>query len=156
MPATTSVRDIMTADVVSLRADQTVAQAADALAERNVGAMPVVDADGKLLGLLRDEDLIVTEARVHAPTMLYILGAVIPLPGQMHQTEEELRKLVASDVGHVMDDDPATIGPDDSVEDLATLMYDKHVTHVPVVDAGGKVVGIVARGDLVRLIARTT
>ena len=50
---------------------------------------------------------------------------------------------------------PATATPDATLEDVATLMHDRDVTHVPVVD-GGKLVGIVARADLVRFIARTS
>ena len=67
MPAETPVSAVMTRDVVTLRPEQTVEEAADVLAERGIGAAPVVDADGKLIGLLRDEDLIISEARLHLP-----------------------------------------------------------------------------------------
>ena len=74
----------------------------------------------------------------------------------MHHLEEELHKLAGSTVGEVMDDDPRRSAPTRPLEDVATLMHERDVTHVPVVDGDGKVVGIVARGDLVRFIARTT
>ena len=156
MPATTRVRDVMTSAVVTLAPERSVAEAADVLAEQGVGAIPVVDGSGRLLGLLRDEDLIVSEARVHVPTFISFLGASIPLPGQMEHLEEELHKVAGANVGDVMDDDPPTVGADDSLEDLATLMHDRDVSHVPVLDDDGRVVGIVARGDIVRFIARTT
>ena len=44
------------------------------LAEKNIGSLPVVDDDGKLLGILRDDDLIASEARVHVPTFINFLG----------------------------------------------------------------------------------
>ena len=47
------------------------------------------------------------------------------------------------------------VGSDESVESVATLMHDKKLSHVPVVD-DGKLVGIVSRGDLVRFLAATT
>ena len=97
-----------------------------------------------------------SEARVHVPTFLIILGATIPLPGEMAHVEDELHKVAGSTVGEVMDDDPLTISPDDTLEELATRMNDAEVSHVPVVDPGGALVGIVARGDIVRFIARTT
>lgn len=156
MPATTLVRDVMSTNVATLRPDLPVAAAADAMAEGRYGAMPVVDDAGHLLGLLRDEDLIVSEARVHVPTFLNFLGATIPLPGEMKHLEEELHKVAGATVGEVMDDDPTTIGPDDTLEELATRMHDSEVSHLPVVNADGRVVGIVARGDIVRHIARTT
>ena len=80
MPDTTLVRDVMTPKVMTLRADQAIGDAADEMAAHKYGAMPVVDDAGKLLGLLRDEDFIVSEARVHVPTYISLLGVSVPLP----------------------------------------------------------------------------
>jgi CBS domain-containing protein len=156
MAASTLVRDVMTSSVVTLRPDQAFGDAADQMAAHKFGAMPVVDEDGVLVGLLRDSDLIVSEARVHVPTFLNILGASIPLPGEMAHVEEELHKVAGSTVGEVMETEPLTVGPDETLEDLATRMNDEEVSHVPVIDTDGRLVGIVARGDIVRFIARTT
>jgi CBS domain-containing protein len=156
MPATTLVRDVMTKEVATLSPDLPVAEAADRLAAARYGAMPVVAADGRLLGLLRDEDLIVSEARLHVPTMLNVLGLTLALPGEMKRFEGELHKVAGASVGEVMQSDPRTIGEDASLEELATVMHEHDATHLPVVDAQGQLVGIVARGDLVRFIARTT
>lgn len=156
MATTTRVRDVMTTQVATLRPDQPVSEAADLLAAGRYGAMPVVDDGGRLVGLLRDDDLIVSEARLHVPTMISFLGATFTLPGEQQRFEEELKKFAGSNVGDVMDDDPATVGVDDTLEDLATAMHERDVSHFPVVDAAGNLVGIVARGDLVRFIARTT
>jgi CBS domain-containing protein len=155
MPSSTTVRDVMTRDVATLRPDQPIAEAADALAAGRYGAMPVVDASGVLVGLLRDEDLIASEARVHVPTYLMLLGTSVPVPGTMRRFEHELQKLAGSTVGEVMDPHPQTIVSDATLEDVATLMHESDVTHVPVVD-DGRVVGLVARSDIVRFIARTT
>ena len=156
MPGTTTVSEVMTREVATLSPEQTVAEAADVMAAGRYGAMPVVDSGGRLVGLLRDEDLIVSEARLHIPTTISFLGAQFTFPGTLKRFEEELRKVVGSTVGEVMDGDPATIGEDGTIEDLATRMHEGDVTHLPVVGAGGRLVGIVARGDLVRFIARTT
>jgi CBS domain-containing protein len=156
MSTETLVRDVMTKDVATLRPDLPIAEAADRLAECRFGAMPVVDDTGKLVGQLRDEDLIVSEARVHVPTIINFLGAAIPLPHTMQHLEEDLHKVAGASVAEVMDPEPVTVTSDTTLEDVATIMHDKEVTHLPVVDADGRVVGIVARGDLVRFIARTT
>src|SRR4051794_29575857 len=123
MPANTLVRDVMTVDVATLRPDQTVFEAADALADCGFGAMPVVDGAGKLVGIFRDEDLIISESRVHVPTFFNFQGATIPLPGQMHHLEEELHKVAGATVADVMDPEVPTIRPEATLEDLATLMY---------------------------------
>jgi len=155
MPDTTAVREVMTRDVVTLRTDQPVQEAADVLAGKQIGAAPVVDAAGKLVGLLRDEDLIVSEARLHVPTVISFLGADLVLPSSLHRFEHELKKAAGSSVGDVMITEFPVAKPDDTLDGLAAEMHDRDITHVPVVD-GGKLVGIVARGDLVRFLSRTS
>jgi CBS domain-containing protein len=155
MPSNTPIGDVMTRDVTTLRPDRPITEAADAMAARGYGAMPVVDADGRFVGLLRDEDLIASEARVHVPTYLMLLGTSVPLPGTMRRFEHEIHKIAGSTVAEVMDDHPPTVSPDATLEDVATLMHEREITHVPVVD-DGRLVGIVARSDIVRYIARTT
>ena len=82
---------IMTGEVVTLSPDQTVPEAADVLAEHGIGAAPVVE-DGKIVGLLRDEDLIVSEANLHVPTVIEFLGADIVWPRSEKRWEAELKK----------------------------------------------------------------
>jgi CBS-domain-containing membrane protein len=156
MPTTTAVRDVMTTDVITLQPDQTFEVAADVLADNKIGAAPVIDADGKVIGVVRDEDLIVSESNIHAPTSFNLLGSEITLPGEKKRFEAELRRMVAADVKGLMTTEFATCSPDDTLADVATGMHDADVTHMPVVDGDGKLVGIVARGDIVRHLAETT
>src|ERR671925_2198629 len=102
MPATTAVSEVMSTDVVTLRPDQSVEEAADVLASKKIGAAPVVDTRGKLVGLLRDEDLIVSEANIHVPTAISFLGADIVLPSSLHRFEHELKKAAGATVADVM------------------------------------------------------
>ena len=154
MSSTTPLRSVMTTDVVTVTADQTLASAADVLADRGIGAAPVVDGEGKVVGLLRDEDLLSTEARLHLPTTIAILGVNFTLPGEVARYDEELRKAIASTVGEVMEPEFPQLAPDASLEDAATLMHQADVTHVVVVEEG-RAIGIVARGDLIRHLARS-
>jgi CBS domain-containing protein len=150
-----SVTEIMSTPVRTLAPDTPATEAANDLADSGFGALPVVDADGRLLGVLDDDDLLIADGDLHGPTMFYLLGAVIPLPGQMKHVEEELHKVAASTVADLMDADVPTVTADATIEDVATLMHERNVTHVPVIDGDRIVLGIVARGDVVRFIART-
>jgi CBS domain-containing protein len=156
MPSTTIVRSVMTSDVVTVRPDQSIPEAADVLAERSVGAAPVLDADGRLVGLLRDEDLLITEARIHLPTTIAILpGVDFTLPSSLRRYDDELRKAAGATVADVMTTEFPTIGPDDTLERAATVMHEEHVTHLPVVERD-RVVGMLARADIIRFLAATT
>ena len=156
MPSATPVRDVMTTKVVTLGPDQSFEQAADTLAEHSIGAAQVVDSDGSVVGLLRDEDLIVSEANLHVPTWFNVLGAEFPLPGEQKRFESELQRMTAADVEELMLKEFPKCSPDDTLGDVAAAMHDADITHMPVVDADGKLVGIIARGDLVRRVAAET
>jgi CBS domain-containing protein len=157
MASSTPVTQVMTTVVVTLRPDQSLAEAADVLAEHSIGAAPVVGDDGRIVGLLRDEDLLVTEARLHLPTTIQILpGVEFTLPNQIRRYDEELKKAASSKVEDVMEKSFKQVGPNATLEDVATMMHEHDVTHLPVVSEDGKVLGIVARGDIVRFLAATT
>ncbi|HUV09978.1 MAG TPA: CBS domain-containing protein [Acidimicrobiia bacterium] len=155
MASTTPVREVMTTNVVTITPDATFEVAADLLAEHRIGAVPVVDADGTVVGLLRDEDLILSEANIHAPTWFSFLGAEFPMPRQAKRFEEELKRMTAATVVDLMETEFPTCGPDDTLGTVAAAMHERDVTHMPVID-GGRLVGIVARGDLVRRVAADT
>jgi CBS domain-containing protein len=155
MADTVTVREVMATDLWTLKSDETVEVAADVMAEKGVSTLPVTEADGTLLGVLRDSDLIASEARVHVPTFINFLGLGVPFPGEMKHLEAELKKIAGATVADVMTEKPTTITADAPIEDAATIMHDEQINSIPVVD-GKKIVGIVARTDLVRFIARTT
>jgi CBS domain-containing protein len=155
MPSSTPITAVMTSQVVTLRSDQTLAEAADVLAEHGIGAAPVVDDRGTVIGLLRDEDLLATEARLHIPTTIAIMGFDFTLPSAIRRYDDELKKAIASSVGEAMEVEFPHLGSDATMEDAATLMHEADVTHVVVLD-DGRAAGVVARGDLIRYLARTT
>ena len=154
MPRQLPVTEVMSAPVTTLSPDASIEDAAGVLVEAGISGAPVVDADGRLLGLLDDSDLILSEARLHAPTTIEILGAYIPLPGERRRFSEEVRHALAQTVAEVMDRHPAVVDERATVEDVATLMHDRDVGRVPVVDAEGRVVGIVTPTDLMRVLRR--
>jgi CBS domain-containing protein len=122
------------------------------MAERGIGGAPVVDDEDRVVGMLSDDDLIVADARLHVPTVITVLGAYIELPGERSRFEEELRKAVGATVGDVMTPKPRTCGPDDTLEQVATVLHDHGLSRLPVVDDEGRLLGIVSRGDLVRAL----
>jgi len=109
---------------------------------------------GAVVGMLSSTDLIVRESRVHLPTVVTILGATIELPSQKRRFDEDLEKALGSTVAEVMGDDVHTVGPDDTVETAATLMHEHNVSRLPVVDDEGHLVGIIARGDILRAVVQ--
>ena len=154
MARDTPVTEVMTRDVLTLTIDSSVQEAVGALSARGVSGAPVVDGAGRLVGLLDDSDLILAEARVHAPTAIELFGAYLTLPGEQRRYTEQIEHALATTVEEAMDDDPASVGEDAFLEEVATIMVDRGVSRVPVVDGDRHVVGIVTRGDMVGSLYR--
>lgn len=146
------VRHYMTSQVVTFSPDDNVREAMRTMLTRDVDAAPVVDAEGKVLGMLSTADLIVQESTLHLPTVISLLGATITFPWEKDRFEEDLEKSLGSRVEEVMAENPITIAPHSSIEAAATSMHEHNVSRLPVVDEGGVLVGILARGDVVRAI----
>jgi CBS domain-containing protein len=151
MPDQTA-RDIMTPDPITVAPGLPVTDAAHLMVEKRVGALPVLDPDGVLVGLVTEGDLIMQDAKVHFPTYLHLLGGFVFYPGSTDRFESALRKAVGATVADVMTADPVTVSPDATVEDVATLLVEREVSRVPVMD-GGTLIGIVSKSDIVRAIA---
>jgi CBS domain-containing protein len=78
------------------------------------------------------------------------------MPGESKRFESELKRMTAATVAELMTTDFPTCTVDDTLGTVATKMHDADVTHMPIVDTDGKLVGIIARGDLVRRVAAET
>jgi CBS domain-containing protein len=141
-------RDIMTPDPVTVGPDLSVTEAAHMMSQRRIGALPVVEK-GRMVGLVTEGDLIMQDVRIHFPTYLSLLGGYVFAPGANERFESSLRKAVAATVSDVMTREPITVTPDALVTDVATLLVERDIARVPVMD-GGTVVGIVSKSDIVR------
>jgi CBS domain-containing protein len=145
----------MSTEVVSFAPDEAVLDAAERMVETGVDAGPVVDDAGRVVGMLSTTDLIVRESRMHLPTVISILGATLELPSQKRKFDEDVEKALGSVVSEVMGDAPRTVGPDDTVETAATRMHEEDLSRLAVVDERGTLVGIIARGDILRAIVQS-
>lgn len=148
------VRDVMTVDVVTFAPTDNVQTAMQELVDRGIDAGPVVDESGAVVGMLSTGDLIVEEARVHFPSVVNFLGVNVTWPFDHKELDDTMSKALGASVGEVMTAEPFTIDVDASVEEAATVMHDQNVSRLPVIDADARLVGIVARGDIVKAIVQ--
>lgn len=138
-----NVRGAMSPRVISVSPDWTVQKAADVLARSQVSGAPVVKG-GRVVGVLSETDILRVLVREPKATVLSYLAS---LPSPRDALSD------APLVADAMTTDVVTISPDEDIRFAAKLMEDSDVNRLPVVEDGGKVVGIVARADLVHLIA---
>ncbi len=141
------IKEIMTTEVITVSTGDSVEMCAKLLQEHNISGLPVLDEDGKVVGMVTEGDLIRRASRVKAPGYLEILGGLIYL-GSPGKFVEELQRAMALEAGKLMTKNVVAVKPDDSLEKAATLMVEKRIARLPVIDEAGQLVGIVSRRDI--------
>lgn len=145
------VTEFMVADPPILSPADTVVMAARMLIDSGLPGLPVLE-DGRLVGLLTETSLIAQEAQVETPSSLGILDALFSIDIGRH-FDDEMREVLATTVDGLMTTRVTTVLPEATLTEVATVMADRHVNPVPVVDGDGRLIGIVSRRDVVRIIA---
>jgi len=140
--------DILNSGVPSVKADDEARAAIDLLAKTDMGAIPVVDEDGKVIGIVSESDLVLSdeESDLHLPHYLNIMGGVV-FVGSMKGFEERLNKAFATKVSELMTADPIVAHDYEAADRVAKKIADSHHNHLPVVDSDGSLVGMVTRAD---------
>jgi len=141
-----TVKDIMTTDLITVTPDMDIAQAAKILLGNRINGAPVVDKDGRLLGILCQSDLISQQKKLPIPTLFTFLDGVIQLPS-MKQLEKQVSKIAAISVAEAMTPKPVTVTPDTRIETVAALMVDNNFHTLPVVQ-DDDLVGIIGKEDV--------
>ncbi len=143
-----TAKDIMTKDVLSVTEETDLKELAKLFVERKVNAMPVVSADGRLVGMVNQTDLVEQDRPLHIPTVISLFDWVIYLESPK-RFAEEVAKVTARKVAEICDRDIVTCQPETPVSEIANMMVEHKAHLVPVVDAD-QLVGVVARLDIIR------
>ena len=138
----TTVKDVMTTQVVAVMRGATFKEMAATLRRYRVSAFPVVDENGKVIGVVSEADMLAKEA----------LADHGLADGLLHH--RDIRKAEGVTAGDLMTHPAVTVRPEDSVEHAARLMYSLRIKRLPVVDAGRGLVGLISRTDLLAVYDR--
>jgi CBS domain-containing protein len=145
------VSEIMTKEVFSVTPQANIRDLAKLLVDKNVSGAPVVDSSGKCIGIVLEESLIFQDKKVHLPTFIAFFTGYLTLGEK--KFEAEMKRIAATSVEGIMEKDCLFISPEDSVEDVATMIIERNIHYYPVVK-GNKLVGVVTKKDIVRAIAQ--
>src|SRR5580658_1599256 len=141
------VSEVMQREVATLHPDSPITAVVELLLDKDFTAVPVVDDQDKVVGMVSDNDLLtrggmkVTISLKRATDLDYVRG--------LHDSLENPHRKVSE----VMTSQVVTITPDAILARAARLMVEKHLKRLPVVDSDGKLVGILGRLDILNTIA---
>jgi len=141
------VRDVMTTNVLSVSAGTTILEAARTMLKNKISGLPVIDAEGRLVGMVTEGDFLrrheIGTERRRPKWLEFLLG-----PGRM---AEDYVHAAGRKIEDVMTRDPVTVGEGDSLETVVELMERRHIKRLPVL-RDGKIVGIVSRANLTQAL----
>lgn len=140
----------MDSSPVTASPDDDVESVVAKLRDNELPGLPVVDAEGRCIGIITESDLVIRdeEADLHLPHYIQIMGGIVWLE-PLRNFEARIRKALASKASEMMtSDDLVTISPDASAEEAGRLIASEGHNRLPVVDADGILVGVVTRVDV--------
>ncbi len=141
-------QDIMKTGVITVSPETTVEELGRLFIERGISGAPVVSAGGTLYGIVTENDLIKQNRRFHIPTIIRLFDAFIPLEGSSSM-EKEIRRMSASRVSEICTREVVTVAPETPLQEIATIMSEKGIHLLPVIDAG-KIVGIIGKMEVIK------
>jgi len=147
------ISEIMDSSPVTVASNASVEDVVATLREHQLPGVPVVDADGQLVGIVTEADLVLPddEGDLHIPHYVNLFGGTVFLES-LHRFEDRLRKAFAASAEDMMTHDPDTVGPDTSVREAARLIHETGHNRLPVVE-DGRLVGVVTRLDVLGALA---
>ena len=141
------VRDVMTRNVISITAADSVREAVGVMLQNRISGLPVVDAEGSLVGMVTEGDFLrrgeIGTERRRPKWLEFLVG-----PGRL---ASEYVQATGRKVEDVMTTDPVTVSEDDSLERVVELMESRRVKRLPVM-RNGKLVGIISRANLMHAL----
>lgn len=146
-----TARDIMTKDVVTVRKDQPISDLSKLFIENHFNGVPVLDDAEKVIGVVTQGDLIEQNKNLHIPTVIALFDAVLFLESEK-KFEADVKKLTGSKIEDIYHKNPITVSLDTELNEITTLMAEKDVHTLPVLD-GDKLVGIIGKRDVIRAMA---
>ncbi|SMB79086.1 CBS domain-containing protein [Desulfonispora thiosulfatigenes DSM 11270] len=144
------VKDIMQTNVITINTETQIKEIAKTLVENNISGVFVVDSSNILVGVVSEGDLLHKETNPRAPGAFGLLGAIIYYSG-VKQYESDLKKLIALKASEIMTPKIIEISQDAEIEEAASLMINKKIKRLPVME-NGKIIGVVTRRDVIKTL----
>jgi CBS domain-containing protein len=147
------VRDIMDPDPATVAPETPVEEVVRLMREHELPGVPVVDDDGRCVGIVTEADLVLPDDQgdLHIPHYVNLFGGTVFLE-PLSRFEHRLRKAFASDAADMMTRRPDTVEPDTTVREAARLIHESGHNRLPVVE-NDRLVGVVTRVDVLGALA---
>ncbi len=140
------VRDVMTGKVVTVTPGTDLHEAARLLSEHRISGMPVVNEQNRVIGVISEADILILAGMQRGHTFKDVLRYILGEPVAARKSGEKVKD--------VMSVPPITITENEDIGEAASILDNRRIKRLPVVDAEGTLIGIISRADIVRAIGK--
>jgi CBS domain-containing protein len=148
-----TVREFMNPNPVTVKPDTGVGDVAQLIGRTERSGVPVVDDDNRLVGIITENDLVLSddEGDLHIPHYIQLFGGIVFLE-PLRRFEDRLQKAFGSTARDLMTSDVITVRPDTDVHEAGRLVASGGHNQLPVVDEDGRLAGLITRADVLRAV----
>ena len=147
-----TAKEIMTPEVITVTKTTSIKNLSDLFIKHRVNGFPVLDEDDQLIGIVTEKNLIEQNKNLHIPTVIALFDAVIYLESGK-KFEAEVKRFNATQVKDIYTSNVVTVSPEVGIHEIASLMAEKSVHSIPVVD-GKNILGIIGKLDIIKGLAQ--
>lgn len=140
----TKACDVMTKDVVCVRKDTPLDEVAEKMEEKGISGVPVIEEDGRIVGIISEKDFLFQMAVKDAMTFMGLIAECLRGDGCLAAS------IQGKKAENIMTEPAITVNEGTPVVVIAALFTEKNINRVPVIDKDGNICGIVSRADIVR------
>ncbi|MBM3712459.1 MAG: CBS domain-containing protein [Actinobacteria bacterium] len=144
------VKDVMTEKVITVSKNTTVGELSRILLKNKISGLPVVDDAGKLIGMVTDADIITEDMEPIFPIYFDPLIISYAFIENFEKYKKDIKEYLKTPVGEIMSRRVKSVKKDTPVSEAAKIMVRDKINRIPVVDENNKVIGIVARADILK------
>ena len=148
-----TAKEIMTPEVITVTKTTSIKNLSDLFIKHRVNGFPVLDEDDQLIGIVTEKNLIEQNKNLHIPTVIALFDAVIYLESGK-KFEAEVKRFNATQVKDIYTSNVVTVSSDTSIHEIASMMAEKSVHSIPVVD-GKNILGIIGKLAIITGLAQS-
>jgi CBS domain-containing protein len=147
------VKDLMTTKVISVKPETAISEVAELMHTNHITGVPVVNAEGRVVGTISERDFITATSGLYLPTYIKLLSSMDYVQGAKKGLPHVVKQIVNATAKDIMNQQSPFARPETTLEELAALFAEKRANPIPVTDASNNLIGIISRSDLIKFFS---
>lgn len=146
-------KDVMIKNVIFINKEDKLDEIISVLMQNHVSGVPVIDKDNHLVGMVTEKDLVTKEKGLNISSYMEFMASILFIDGKLLRDVNK-KKIEALTAADVMSTPVYAVHLETTIEEIVSLMMNRHINRIPVIDKENKLVGIIGRNDLLPILIK--